>query len=43
MNELEIAAALCPTPGYRDAERADDQLLVAGQVARRPPQPRQIE
>lgn len=32
MNELEIAAGLCPTPGYRYAERVNNQLLVAGQV-----------
>jgi enamine deaminase RidA (YjgF/YER057c/UK114 family) len=32
MNELEIAAGLCPTPGYRYTQRVDDQLLVAGQV-----------
>lgn len=32
MNELEIAAGLSQTPGYRYAERVGDQLLVAGQV-----------
>lgn len=32
MNELEIAAGLCPTPSYRYAELINDQLLVAGQV-----------
>jgi enamine deaminase RidA (YjgF/YER057c/UK114 family) len=32
MNEVEIAAGLSPTPGYRYATRVGDQLFVAGQV-----------
>lgn len=32
MNEIEIAAGLGPTPGYRYATRVGDQLFVAGQV-----------
>jgi enamine deaminase RidA (YjgF/YER057c/UK114 family) len=32
MNEIEIAAGLSPTPGYRYATRVGDQLFVAGQV-----------
>jgi enamine deaminase RidA (YjgF/YER057c/UK114 family) len=32
MNEREIEAGLCPTPGYRYADCVGDQLFVAGQV-----------
>lgn len=32
MNEIEIAAGLSPTPGYRYATQVGDQLFVAGQV-----------
>ena len=32
MNELEIAAGLGPTPGYRYADVVGDRLFVAGQV-----------
>ena len=32
MNEIEIAAGLSPTPGYRYATRVGDQLFVGGQV-----------
>ncbi len=32
MNEVELAAGLAPTPGYRYAQRVDNQLFVAGQV-----------
>lgn len=32
MNELELAAGLAATPGYRYARRRDDELHVAGQV-----------
>lgn len=31
-NENELAAGLAPTPGYRYADRVDDELFVAGQV-----------
>ncbi|MFW2333041.1 RidA family protein [Ilumatobacter sp.] len=32
MNEAERAAGLAPTPGYRYADVAGDELFVAGQV-----------
>jgi enamine deaminase RidA (YjgF/YER057c/UK114 family) len=32
MTSEELAAGLAPTPGYRYAERVDEQLFVAGQV-----------
>ncbi|CAN5891869.1 hypothetical protein BH23ACT10_BH23ACT10_16520 [soil metagenome] len=32
MNEIEIAAGLAPTPGYRYANQIGPQLFVAGQV-----------
>lgn len=32
MNDAEQAAGLPQTPGYRYAERVDDELFVAGQV-----------
>lgn len=32
MNDLEIAAGLAPTPGYRYADAIGDRLFVAGQV-----------
>lgn len=32
MNEIEIAAGLAPTPGYRYADQVGQQLYVAGQV-----------
>ena len=32
VNAAELAAGLAPTPGYRYADRAGDQLFVAGQV-----------
>jgi enamine deaminase RidA (YjgF/YER057c/UK114 family) len=32
MNEIEIAAGLSQTPGYRYATRVGDELFVAGQV-----------
>lgn len=32
MTDVEIAAGLAPTPGYRYADRVGSQLYVAGQV-----------